>query len=97
MRGAAHTDDLPYVFGTLDAPGSYSGTDARARQVSAAMMRAFTGLARTGTPGLAEWRPYTLPARETLVVGEQTIATVADPRRWERELWARAPYIQPGS
>nr|WP_166179873.1 carboxylesterase family protein [Altererythrobacter segetis] len=97
LRGAAHTDDLPYVFGTLDAPGSYSGTDARARQVSAAMMRAFTGLARSGVPGLAEWRPYTLPARETLVLGEQSIATVADPRRWQRELWARAPYIQPGS
>jgi hypothetical protein len=31
LRGAAHTDDLPYVFGTLDAPGSYSGTDATAR------------------------------------------------------------------
>jgi para-nitrobenzyl esterase len=97
LRGAAHTDDLPYVFGTLDAPGSYSGTDERARQVSAVMMRGFTGLARDGAPGLAEWRPYTLPARETLVVGEQTIATVTDPRRRERELWARAPYIQPGS
>jgi para-nitrobenzyl esterase len=22
---------------------------------------------------------------------------VADPRKWERELFARAPYIQPGS
>jgi para-nitrobenzyl esterase len=97
LRGAAHTDDLPYVFGTLDAPGSYSGTGERARQVSAAMMRAFTGLARTGTPGLAEWRPYTLPARETLVIGEASIATAADPRRWQRELWATAPYVQPGS
>jgi para-nitrobenzyl esterase len=97
LRGAAHTDDLPYVFGTLDAPGSYSGTGERSRQVSAAMMRAFIGLARSGKPGLATWRPYTLPARETLVVGERAIATAADPRRWERELWARAPYIQPGS
>jgi para-nitrobenzyl esterase len=61
------------------------------------MMRAFTGLARTGTPGLAGWRPYTLPARETLVIGEASIATVADPRRWQRELWATAPYVQPGS
>jgi para-nitrobenzyl esterase len=97
LRGAAHTDDLPYVFGTLDAPGSFSGTGERARQISAAMMRAFTGLARTGAPGLAEWRAYTLPARETLVIGEASIATVADPRRWQRELWATAPYVQPGS
>jgi para-nitrobenzyl esterase len=97
LRGAAHTDDLPYAFGTLDAPGSFSGTDTRSREISAAMIRAFAGLARTGAPGLAEWRPYTLPARDTLVIAEDTIATVPDPRRWERELWARAPYIQPGS
>jgi para-nitrobenzyl esterase len=97
LRGAAHTDDIPYVFGTLDAPGSFSGTDSRARAISAAMIGAFAGLARTGTPGLAEWRPYTLPARDTLVIGEDAIACLTDPRRWERELWARAPYIQPGS
>jgi para-nitrobenzyl esterase len=97
LRGAAHTDDIPYVFGTLDAPGSFSGTDSRAREISATMIAAFAGLARTGAPGLPEWRPYTLPARDTLVIGEDGIATVPDPRRWERELWARAPYIQPGS
>ena len=97
LRGAAHTDDLPYVFGTIDAPGSYSGTGARARQVSAAMIAAFTGLARSGRPGLAEWEPYSLPERATLVIGEDAIRTVDDPRRWERELWAKAPYIQPGS
>jgi len=32
-----------------------------------------------------------------LVIGEESIATENDPRGWERELWARAPYIQPGS
>lgn len=96
LRGAAHTDDIPYVFGTLDAPGSYSGKSERARAISAAMMRAFTGLARSGTPGLAQWTPYTLPERDTLVVGEEAIRVVSDPRRWERELWSLAPYIQPG-
>jgi para-nitrobenzyl esterase len=97
LRGAAHTDDLPYVFGTLDAPGSYSGTGERARDISAAMIRAFSGLVRTFASGLPEWHPYTLPARETLVIGEEAIMAVLDPRRWERELWATAPYIQPGS
>lgn len=96
LRGAAHTDDLPYVFGTLDAPGSYSGTGARARQISLAMMGGFTGLARKGTPGLVAWERYTVPDRETLVIGEGAIAVVNDPRQWERELWSRAPYIQPG-
>jgi para-nitrobenzyl esterase len=97
LRGAAHTDDIPYAFGTLEAPGSFSGSDARAREINAAMIGAFAGLARRGVPGLPEWRPYTLPARDTLVIGEDTIATATDPRRWERELWATAPYIQPGS
>lgn len=97
LRGAAHTDDLPYLFGTLDAPGSYSGTDSGAAATSAAMIAAFTGLARAGRPGLPEWTPYTLPARDTLVIGDGTTTMVADPRRWQRELWATAPYIQPGS
>ncbi|MFN3818279.1 carboxylesterase/lipase family protein [Blastomonas sp.] len=97
LRGAAHTDDIPYVFGTLDAPGSMSGTDAGARTTRDVMMQAFAGLAKTGTPGLASWSPYTLPGRATLVVGDGTAMVENDPRRWERELWARAPYVQPGS
>jgi para-nitrobenzyl esterase len=96
-RGAAHTDDIPYVFGTLGAPGSYSGTGPRAQEISAAMMRAFTGLARNGRPGLEGWAPYTLPDRATLVVGEEQIGSVNDPRKRQRELWSIAPYIQPGS
>ena len=97
LRGAAHTDDIPYVFGTLDAPGSMSGTDARARATRDAMVRAFTGLAKTGKPGLADWTPYALPNRATLVVDDGAFAVVSDPRRWERELWSIAPYVQPGS
>ena len=97
LRGAAHTDDLPYVFGTLDAPGSYSGTGQRAREISAAMMSAFAGMARRGAPDFAGWRPYTLPDRATLVIGEDGIAMENDPREWQRELWSIAPYIQPGS
>lgn len=95
-RGAAHTDDLPYVFGTLDAPGSYSGTGARARQISAAMIDAFAGLARDGRPGLGCWKPYEIPERATLMIGEESISVVNDPRGWQREMWATAPYIQPG-
>ncbi len=96
LRGAAHTDDIPYVFGTLDAPGSYSGTDTAAQALSGAMMRAFTGLAKTGRPGLADWAPYALPERATMVFGD-VVRLELDPRRWQRELWATAPYVQPGS
>ncbi|MBT0671688.1 carboxylesterase/lipase family protein, partial [Novosphingobium profundi] len=96
LRGAAHTDDIPYVFGTLDAPGSYSGSDAKARALSAAMMRAFTSLARTGTPGRDDWPRYALPARTTMIF-DDTVRAKDDPRRWEREFWSLAPYVQPGT
>lgn len=97
LRRAAHTDDIPYVFGTLDAPGSMSGTDTGARMTRDLMMRAFTGLAKTGRPGLADWKPYTTPRRATLVVGNGTVELTDDPRGWERELWSIGPYVQPGS
>ncbi|WP_017670794.1 carboxylesterase family protein [Blastomonas sp. AAP53] len=97
LRGAAHTDDIPYVFGTLDAPGSMSGVDEAARRTRNVMMQAFTGLAKTGAPGLADWQAYALPDRATLVVGDGSAATINDPRGFERQLWATAPYIQPGS
>ncbi|MEO6040778.1 MAG: carboxylesterase family protein [Croceibacterium sp.] len=93
LRGAAHTDDIPYVFGTLDAPGSRSGRDAAARKLSGEMMGAFAQAARTGNPG---WSPYRLPSRATMVF-DVSSRVIDDPRRWERELWSAAPYIQPGS
>ncbi|NKJ44259.1 carboxylesterase family protein [Novosphingobium sp. SG720] len=101
LRGAAHTDDIPYVFGTLDAPGSYSGTDAAARKLSAMMMAAFAGLARGGRPGgvgrgLPEWAPYRLPQRATMVFDDAP-HMADDPRGWQRRIWATAPYVQPGS
>ncbi|TCM38344.1 carboxylesterase family protein [Novosphingobium sp. ST904] len=96
LRGAAHTDDIPYVFGTLDAPGSLSGTDAGAQALSKAMMGAFAGLARTGRPGIADWAAYALPSRQTMVFGDN-VRVENDPRGWQRELWATAPYVQPGT
>ncbi|HEY0043355.1 MAG TPA: carboxylesterase family protein, partial [Allosphingosinicella sp.] len=97
-RGAPHTLDIPLVFGTLDAEGSIAGTGAASRKVSREMMDAFVAFARTGDParpGLP-WPVHTLPSRETMVFDTQSRA-VNDPRQWERELFARVPYIQPGT
>ena len=48
---------------------------------------------RTGHFG-DDWPAYTLPRRATMIFN--VIPRVADdPRRWQRELSARAPYIQP--
>jgi para-nitrobenzyl esterase len=98
-RGAPHTHDIPLVFGTLDAPGSLTGTGEAARRVSRQMMDAFVALARTGDPnhpGLGAWPVYRLPERATMIF-DDTSRAENDPRRWERELFARVPYIQPGS
>jgi para-nitrobenzyl esterase len=98
LRGAAHTDDIPYVFGTLGAQsrawgGSYSGTDAGARATRDLLQGAFVRLAKTGQ---GSWPAYRLPERATLMASENP-RVENDPRGWERQLWATAPYVQPGS
>ena len=98
-RGAPHTIDIPLSFGTLDAEGSITGTGEAARKVSGAMMDAFIALARTGDPnhrGLPRWPVYALPQRATMTF-DAPLRAIDDPRKWERELFARVPYIQPGT
>jgi para-nitrobenzyl esterase len=98
-RGALHTLDIPLVFGTLDAPGSIAGTGAASRSVSDAMMRAFIALSAAGDPnaaGAPAWPTYRLPERATMIF-DAPVHLERDPRSKERELFARVPYIQPGS
>ncbi|MDB5669651.1 MAG: carboxylesterase/lipase family protein [Alphaproteobacteria bacterium] len=98
-RGAPHTMDIALSFGTLDAEGSFTGTGPEARKASATVMAAFANFARTGNPngaGVPTWPVYALPDRTTMLFDSASRA-VPDPRRWERELFARVPYIQPGS
>ena len=98
-RGAPHTIDIPLSFGTLDAEGSITGTGAAARTVSGRMMDAFLAFAKSGDPnhaGMAQWPVYALPERATMLFDDPQRA-VNDPRGWERELFARVPYIQPGT
>ena len=98
-RGAPHTLDIPLVFGTLDAPGSIAGTGPASRAVSQALMNAFIALARTGDPnsrGLPRWPRHRLPERQTMVF-DTRLRVENDPRREQRELFARVPYIQPGT
>lgn len=97
--GAPHTLDIPLVFGTLDAPGSITGLSDDARSVSGAMQDAFIAFARHGRPdhaGIPAWAPYDLPERRTMVF-DAPPRLADDPRGKERELFARVPYIQPGT
>ena len=98
-RGAFHTMDIPLVFGTLAAKGSETGTGADARAASAAMQERFVAFAKTGDPnraGLPRWPGYGLDTRATMIFDVRS-RVENDPRRWERELFARVPYIQPGT
>ncbi|MES3153064.1 carboxylesterase/lipase family protein [Sphingomonas faeni] len=98
-RGAFHTMDIPLVFGTLDAAGSQTGTAADARAASKAMQDSFVAFATTGNPdhtGAPHWPRYDLSTRATMIFDARSAVT-NDPRRWQRELFARVPYIQPGT
>lgn len=87
FENAAHTDDIGLAFGTMPNPTSAQTA------MSARVMAAFVRFARTGQPG---WPAYDLKSRRTMVFDNQS-RVVSDPRRWERELFARVPYIQPGT
>jgi para-nitrobenzyl esterase len=87
FEDAKHTDDIGFAFGTTpDASPAQ-------RAMSDRMIDAFVRFARTGDPG---WPAYELDRRATMIF--DTVSRVeSDPRRWERELFARVPYIQPGT
>jgi len=63
------------------------------------MQDSFAAFARTGEPNhlrLPHWPRYDLARRATMIFDERS-RVENDPRGWQRELFARVPYIQPGS
>lgn len=84
---AKHADDIGLGFGTTPDP-----TPAQ-QAMSDRVMNAFVRFARTGDPG---WPAYDLARRQTMIF-DAASRVENDPRKWERELFARVPYIQPGS
>jgi para-nitrobenzyl esterase len=91
--------DIPLAFGTLDAAGSQTGTGADARAASRALQDAFVALASRGNPdhpGLPHWPKYDLKTRATMII-DVASHVENNPRAWQRELFARVPYIQPGT
>lgn len=97
--GAPHTFDIPLAFNNIDAPGSITGEGDTARRVARQLSRAFINLARHGDPnheGLPEWEQYRIPARATMVFDKKT-ELINDPRKEERELFAKVPFIQWGT
>jgi para-nitrobenzyl esterase len=75
--GACHALEMPFVFGTLDAPGQdrFAGTGPEVERLSANMMDAWIAFARTGDPsheGIGRWEPYDVETRPTMVFDRES-------------------------
>jgi len=98
-RGAFHGIDIGLVFGTFDAPDAWTGNGPQTRALSRLMQRRFVAFARTGRPdlpGSLAWPTYDERRRATMIF-DVASRVENDPRRWQRELFAPAPYTQPGT
>ncbi|RXR06321.1 carboxylesterase/lipase family protein [Pseudoxanthomonas composti] len=98
-RRAFHTLDIPLVFDNVGQPGAATGDGPGARAMAAAMADALLAFARHGDPrhpGLADWSPYTLERRQTMVFDDAS-RLEDDPRGGERRLYAQAPFLQRGT
>ena len=90
--GAGHVVDVPFVFGTLDAPDSQDFVPAGSPvgRLSEQMQDAWIAFARTGspqTPELSGWEPYAPTRRSTMLLGT-TCGPVDAPYEAERRFWA---------
>jgi para-nitrobenzyl esterase len=89
--GACHALELPFVFGTYDAPGQerFAGQGDTVVELSATLRESWTNFAKTGTPTGARvpsWPPYEPTRRATLELGAE-VRLVDDAYGSERKAW----------
>ncbi len=97
--GAPHMIDIPLVFRTTAVPDSIPTHSPEAQKMADLFSDAFIAFARTGSPQiptLPTWLPYSLPNRETMLMDLEPQLAL-DPRKEERELFAKVPFIQQGT
>ncbi|MBY0275588.1 carboxylesterase/lipase family protein [Candidatus Binatia bacterium] len=92
LLGACHAIELPFVFGTLDAPNmaGFSGSGPRAEQLAQVVMDVWLRFASGDADdlgGLAHWQRYEAEKRTTVVLDAES-ATAHDPAAEERAAWA---------
>lgn len=96
---AHHGLDVPLVFDNAALVPEKVGTGPEAQRLADQMSEAWLAFARTGRPehkGLPRWPTFTLDKRSTMVF-DLASKVVDDPRGDERRLFARVPYVQPGT
>jgi len=87
--GSCHALEMPFVFGTLDAPTQdrFAGTGPEVEALSRNMMDAWLAFARTGNPaheGIGEWPAYDDATRPTMIFDRQS-CLASDPFGEERQ------------
>jgi para-nitrobenzyl esterase len=96
--GAPHGADIQLVFDNIAKPGA-TAEGPNAQRMADQMSETFIAFARTGDPNhrlIPRWERYTLPRRRTMVFDAPPHAE-DDPRGAERRLFAKVPYVQPGT
>ena len=96
--GAPHASDIQLVFDNIDKPGA-TAIGPSAQPMADQMSETFIAFARSGNPNnklIPRWDPYTLPRRQTMVFDVPS-SLQNDPRGAERRLFAKVPYVQPGT
>jgi para-nitrobenzyl esterase len=90
LLGACHALELPFVFGTLDAPMQehFAGSGTAVRALSDTMMQSWSSFAATGAPEAppGEWPRFDVEQRMTRIF-DATTRTVVAPHDEERAAW----------
>ena len=91
MLGAAHAVEVPFVFGTLDAPmiDMFAGSGPGAERLSSRMQEAWAAFARDGQPsvrGADRWPAFGEASRGVMVIGDDWTVE-ANPRGAELDCW----------
>lgn len=87
---AGHGYEIAFHFDNV--AGEYGHQSASRQRLVDEMSGAWLAFARSGDPnhdGLAEWPPYTVPDRATMVFQRDGSAATTDPSGAARELWDR--------
>lgn len=96
--GAPHGSDIQLVFDNINKPGA-NAIGPQAQPMADQMSETFLAFARSGNPNnklIPRWEHYTLPRRQTMVFNVPSHLE-DDPRGAERRLFAKVPYVQPGT